>query len=181
MQCSNPGSGARSPARLGSALLACLSTSSASRKYTYSPTRCPSLDLYLGHRYCLTIALPLIYFQSSYHLTQHLTTAMTSITQLLSPWPTVTKQSIVLREHYMPPPNHQDHLDSMSQHQQQPPSPPNDASGDNPSGGPDSDGGDGNTDGRKGYGKRELSTSKRAAQNRAAQVGPLTRVRCLLY
>ena len=25
-------------------------------------------------------------------------------------------------------------------------------------------------DGRKGYGKRELSTSKRAAQNRAAQV-----------
>lgn len=28
----------------------------------------------------------------------------------------------------------------------------------------------GPTDGRKGYGKRELSTSKRAAQNRAAQV-----------
>jgi hypothetical protein len=33
----------------------------------------------------------------------------------------------------------------------------------------ESDGGE-NTDGRKGYGKRELSTSKRAAQNRAAQV-----------
>lgn len=33
----------------------------------------------------------------------------------------------------------------------------------------DSDGGDNSPDGRKGYGKRELSTSKRAAQNRAAQ------------
>ncbi|RMD45009.1 hypothetical protein DV735_g18, partial [Chaetothyriales sp. CBS 134920] len=33
----------------------------------------------------------------------------------------------------------------------------------------ESDGGDNSTDGRKGYGKRELSTSKRAAQNRAAQ------------
>ncbi|ETN42263.1 uncharacterized protein HMPREF1541_04204 [Cyphellophora europaea CBS 101466] len=92
---------------------------------------------------------------------------MTSITQLLSPWPTVTKQSIVLREHYMPPPS-QDHLDNMAQ-QQQPPSPPTDPSGDAHSGNPDSDGGDGATDGRKGYGKRELSTSKRAAQNRAAQ------------
>lgn len=92
---------------------------------------------------------------------------MTSITQLLSPspWPTVTKQSIVLREHYMPPPP-QDHSDPM---QQQPPSPPNDAP-DGVTGSADSDGGDGNTDGRKGYGKRELSTSKRAAQNRAAQV-----------
>ncbi|RMZ77488.1 hypothetical protein DV738_g4445, partial [Chaetothyriales sp. CBS 135597] len=35
--------------------------------------------------------------------------------------------------------------------------------------GAESDGGDNSTDGRKGYGKRELSTSKRAAQNRAAQ------------
>lgn len=33
-----------------------------------------------------------------------------------------------------------------------------------------SDDGDNSPDGRKGYGKRELSTSKRAAQNRAAQV-----------
>lgn len=32
-------------------------------------------------------------------------------------------------------------------------------------------GGDDNADSRKIYGKRELSTSKRAAQNRAAQVG----------
>lgn len=41
----------------------------------------------------------------------------------------------------------------------------------------ESDGGDANTDGRKGYGKRELSTSKRAAQNRAAQVRLLSTVR----
>jgi hypothetical protein len=35
----------------------------------------------------------------------------------------------------------------------------------------DSDSPENGGDGRKGYGKRELSTSKRAAQNRAAQVG----------
>lgn len=34
----------------------------------------------------------------------------------------------------------------------------------------DSDSPENGGDGRKGYGKRELSTSKRAAQNRAAQV-----------
>lgn len=34
----------------------------------------------------------------------------------------------------------------------------------------ESGGDDNGADGRKGYGKRELSTSKRAAQNRAAQV-----------
>ena len=34
----------------------------------------------------------------------------------------------------------------------------------------ESDGDQNTSDGRKGYGKRELSTSKRAAQNRAAQV-----------
>jgi hypothetical protein len=96
------------------------------------------------------------------------TTTMTSITQLLSPWPTVTKQSIVLREHYLPP-HHQDHMDTMSPHHTAP-SPPNDLPADSTSGNPDSDGGENNADGRKGYGKRELSTSKRAAQNRAAQV-----------
>jgi hypothetical protein len=94
---------------------------------------------------------------------------MTSITQLLSPWPTVTKQSIVLREHYLPP-HHQDHMDTMSPRHNAP-SPPNDLPADSTSGNPDSDGGENNGDGRKGYGKRELSTSKRAAQNRAAQVG----------
>jgi hypothetical protein len=59
--------------------------------------------------------------------------------------------------------------------QQAAPSSPNDPSADGVTGSADSDGGDGNTDGRKGYGKRELSTSKRAAQNRAAQVGWLCR------
>ncbi|KEF51631.1 uncharacterized protein A1O9_12266 [Exophiala aquamarina CBS 119918] len=49
----------------------------------------------------------------------------------------------------------------------QQPSSPNDPN-DNVTGSAESDGGD-NGDGRKGYGKRELSTSKRAAQNRAAQ------------
>ena len=92
---------------------------------------------------------------------------MTSITQLLSPWPAVTKQSIVLREHYMPPPQ-PDPIDTSMQ-QQQGPSSPNDPNNDNVTGSAESDGGDG-PDGRKGYGKRELSTSKRAAQNRAAQV-----------
>ena len=91
---------------------------------------------------------------------------MTSITQLLSPWPAVTKQSIVLREHYMPPPT--DHMDAVQQHQHTPPSPSNDPPSGEGNGG-DSDEGIG-ADGRKGYGKRELSTSKRAAQNRAAQV-----------
>lgn len=38
-------------------------------------------------------------------------------------------------------------------------------------GGSADSGGDENADNRKVYGKRELSTSKRAAQNRAAQVG----------
>lgn len=91
---------------------------------------------------------------------------MTSITQLLSPWP-VSKHSIVLREqHYPPPPS--DTIDNMQQHQ---PSSPNDPSNnDAVTGSAESDGGDNNSDGRKGYGKRELSTSKRAAQNRAAQV-----------
>lgn len=92
---------------------------------------------------------------------------MTSITQLLSPWP-VSKHSIVLREQHYPPPQSSalpEHIDSMPQQ----PSSPNDPN-DNVTGSAESDGGDNNGDGRKGYGKRELSTSKRAAQNRAAQV-----------
>jgi len=93
---------------------------------------------------------------------------MTSITQLLSPWP-VSKHSIVLREQHYPPPILPDPLDTMPQHQ---PSSPNDpTSNDAVTGSAESDGGENNGDGRKGYGKRELSTSKRAAQNRAAQVG----------
>ncbi|KIY03867.1 uncharacterized protein Z520_00558 [Fonsecaea multimorphosa CBS 102226] len=95
---------------------------------------------------------------------------MTSITQLLSPWP-VSKHSIVLREqHYPPPPQSSilpDHLDSMPQHHPSPPQDP--AHNDAVTGSAESDGGENNGDGRKGYGKRELSTSKRAAQNRAAQ------------
>lgn len=95
---------------------------------------------------------------------------MTSITQLLSPWP-VSKHSIVLREQHYPPPQSSalpEHIDSM----QQQPSSPNDPN-DGVTGSAESDGGDNNGDGRKGYGKRELSTSKRAAQNRAAQVSNL--------
>ncbi|KIX04313.1 uncharacterized protein Z518_05180 [Rhinocladiella mackenziei CBS 650.93] len=94
---------------------------------------------------------------------------MTSIIQLLSPWP-VSKHSIVLHEQHYPPPQSAvlpDHLDTMPQHQ---PSSPNDpASNEAVTGSAESDGGENNGDGRKGYGKRELSTSKRAAQNRAAQ------------
>ncbi|KIW11787.1 hypothetical protein PV08_09059 [Exophiala spinifera] len=94
---------------------------------------------------------------------------MTSITQLLSPWP-VSKHSIVLRDqpHYPPPPSMlPESLDVMQQHQ---PSPPMDlAHNDNVTGSAESDQGENTGDGRKGYGKRELSTSKRAAQNRAAQ------------
>ncbi len=91
---------------------------------------------------------------------------MTSITQLLSPWP-VSKHSIVLREqHYPPPPPLSDHMEVMQQHQ---PSSPQDPGNDGVTGSAESDNGE-NGDGRKGYGKRELSTSKRAAQNRAAQV-----------
>ncbi|EXJ94183.1 hypothetical protein A1O1_02576 [Capronia coronata CBS 617.96] len=58
-------------------------------------------------------------------------------------------------------------LDAMPQ--QQPSSPNDPMNNDGVTGSAESDGGDTNTDGRKGYGKRELSTSKRAAQNRAAQ------------
>jgi len=99
---------------------------------------------------------------------------MTSITQLLSPWP-VTKHSIVLREQHYPPPTSTAVPDPLENMQQPPPASANDltaTTADTVTGSAESDGGgDNNSDGRKGYGKRELSTSKRAAQNRAAQVG----------
>lgn len=106
---------------------------------------------------------------------------MTSITQLLSPWP-VTKHSVVLREQ-VPPHAHaitsSDYPEIM-QHSN-PASPNDNLPNSDPSSVPsgtmnstESDGGENNGDGRKGYGKRELSTSKRAAQNRAAQVSSLS-------
>jgi hypothetical protein len=58
-------------------------------------------------------------------------------------------------------------MDAMPHNQ---PSPPQDPNNDAVTGSAESDGGENGGDGRKGYGKRELSTSKRAAQNRAAQV-----------
>ena len=92
---------------------------------------------------------------------------MTSITQLLSPWPgTTAKHSIVLREQHLPPHSLAEHLDAMRTTEPSPPADPNNPDG--VTGSADSD--ENNGDGRKGYGKRELSTSKRAAQNRAAQV-----------
>ncbi len=111
-----------------------------------------------------------------------LSTTMTSITQLLSPWP-VSKHSIVLRDqpHYPPPHSSvlPDSMDAMPQHQ---PSPPTDATtNDAVTGSAESDQGEMTGDGRKGFGKRELSTSKRAAQNRAAQVGLLVFVACLRF
>lgn len=98
---------------------------------------------------------------------------MTSITQLLSPWPVAKPHTIVLRDqpdhlssHMQPPSSYQAISDVMAA--QAPTSPP--ATSPTAAGGSDNSDGDNNqTDGRKGYGKRELSTSKRAAQNRAAQ------------
>ena len=105
---------------------------------------------------------------------------MTSITQLLSPWP-VTKHSVVLREQ-VPPHAHSittSEYPEIMQHSN-PASPNDNLPNSDPSSAPpgtmnstESDGGENNGDGRKGYGKRELSTSKRAAQNRAAQVSSL--------
>jgi len=97
---------------------------------------------------------------------------MTSITQLLSPWPVAKPQTIVLRdqpEHILPPPINYQPIASMmntetTSPQETGPSPTQTGGSDH------SDGDNTQTDGRKGYGKRELSTSKRAAQNRAAQV-----------
>lgn len=105
---------------------------------------------------------------------------MTSITQLLSPWPIAKSSSIVLRDqpeypspqsHTLPPlitPSYQPASEIMTANAQTGPvSPP---SANSPTQTSDQSDGDTPGDGRKGYGKRELSTSKRAAQNRAAQV-----------
>lgn len=101
---------------------------------------------------------------------------MTSITQLLSPWPVAKPHTIVLRDqpdhlsHMPPPSSYQPVSDVMATQSQAPTSPP--ATSPTAGGSDNSDGDMNQTDGRKGYGKRELSTSKRAAQNRAAQVWP---------
>lgn len=112
--------------------------------------------------------------------TSPLLRTMTSITHLLSPLP-LTKHSLVLpQQQYPPPPQSStlpESMDAIPQQQQQQPqhqpqasSPNASINNDGVTGSAESDGADTNTDGRKGYGKRELSTSKRAAQNRAAQV-----------
>jgi hypothetical protein len=106
---------------------------------------------------------------------------MQTSTQLISAWP-YAKPRIVLREQLLsqsnlPPSPPRDHAKIM-QENSSPTSPSDQGNNDPTTGGSgvmstsaDSDGGGENGgDGRKGYGKRELSTSKRAAQNRAAQV-----------
>jgi len=103
---------------------------------------------------------------------------MTSITQLLSPWPVAKSHTIVLRDQpeythaqarNIPPlPTYQPVSDIMSPSQTQ--AVPTSPSATSPQQTSEHSDGDNQTDGRKGYGKRELSTSKRAAQNRAAQV-----------
>lgn len=101
---------------------------------------------------------------------------MTSITQLLSPWPVAESHTIVLKRdqpEYPPPPQPQNHLPPPTSYQ--PASEimsntPQSPQATSPSHISDHSDGDPQADGRKGYGKRELSTSKRAAQNRAAQV-----------
>src|SRR5271163_2370818 len=106
---------------------------------------------------------------------------MQTSTQLISAWP-YAKPRIVLREQLLsqsnlPPSPPRDHTKIM-QENSSPTSPSDQGNNDPTTGGSgvmstsaDSDGGGENGgDGRKGYGKRELSTSKRAAQNRAAQV-----------
>jgi hypothetical protein len=106
---------------------------------------------------------------------------MQTSTQLISAWP-YAKPRIVLREQLLsqsnlPPSPPRDHVKIM-QENSSPTSPSDQGNNDPATGGSgvmstsaDSDGGGENGgDGRKGYGKRELSTSKRAAQNRAAQV-----------
>ena len=105
---------------------------------------------------------------------------MQTSTQLISAWP-YAKPRIVLREQLLSqsnlPPSPRDHAKTMHENSS-PTSPSDQGNNDLATGGSgvmstsaDSDGGaDNGGDGRKGYGKRELSTSKRAAQNRAAQV-----------
>jgi hypothetical protein len=106
---------------------------------------------------------------------------MQTSTQLISAWP-YAKPRIVLREQLLSqsnlPPSPRDHHAKTMQENSSPTSPSDQGINDPTTGGSgvmstsaDSDGGgDNGGDGRKGYGKRELSTSKRAAQNRAAQV-----------
>lgn len=93
---------------------------------------------------------------------------MTSITQLLSPWPVAKPHSIVLRDQPEDVLPLQPSAQTMNLAQTT--TPPEQSQSPAAGNGSDiSDGGDG-LDNGKGYGKRELSTSKRAAQNRAAQV-----------
>lgn len=82
----------------------------------------------------------------------------------------------VLREQLLSQVNTSNNVRDQNEMQTSSPASPNDNSLDHNMGGSGmmsasagSDDGNDN-DGRKGYGKRELSTSKRAAQNRAAQV-----------
>jgi len=103
---------------------------------------------------------------------------MTSITQLLSPWPVAKSNTIVLRDQpeytqapahrIPPPPTYQPVSEVMPASPAL--APPTSPSATSPQQMSEHSDGDGQGDGRKGYGKRELSTSKRAAQNRAAQV-----------
>jgi hypothetical protein len=96
---------------------------------------------------------------------------MTSITQLLSPIP-ITKHSLVLRDQMDQSTSSTSAYSSAEAMQTDNMSPPEHDHSDHL--GHDLEGsGDGSGDGRKGYGKRELSTSKRAAQNRAAQVSAI--------
>lgn len=83
---------------------------------------------------------------------------------------------IVLREQLLSQVNTSNNVRDQNEMQTSSPASPNDNCLDHTMGGSGmmsasagSDDGNDN-DGRKGYGKRELSTSKRAAQNRAAQV-----------
>ncbi|EHY59367.1 hypothetical protein HRR83_001359 [Exophiala dermatitidis] len=91
----------------------------------------------------------------------------------------VKAEQMLPQQQYPPPPQSStlpESMDAIPQQQQQQPqhqpqasSPNASINNDGVTGSAESDGADTNTDGRKGYGKRELSTSKRAAQNRAAQ------------
>jgi len=106
---------------------------------------------------------------------------MQSSTQLISSWP-FTKPRIVLRDQLLSQVNSIPPLRDRTPRampETSSPASPTDPNNNDCAGGTsgvmstsaDSDGGgDNGGDGRKGYGKRELSTSKRAAQNRAAQV-----------
>jgi len=106
-------------------------------------------------------------------------------TRLTPPWP-YAKSQLVVREQIISqnkaPPSPRDYSKTMPDSSN--PASPSDllnheasipASGRISNSAESDGGGEGGGDGRKGYGKRELSTSKRAAQNRAAQVGSTPR------